>query len=271
VDPASGPILKRIRRLASKRSERWGESACVLEGPDLVSAALAAGVSLEFLLVSTQPSNEVATLADHARAKGIRVASALPEAIDKVTSVETSQGVVAIAGFLHVALHDVPRVRPIVVLHDVRDPGNLGTAIRVADAAGASGVVLSGSCADLYNPKVVRATAGSLFNIPIAFADTLEAVRVWAAPSTLMATVVRDGVEYQDVSLDESPVVVFGNEASGLLQDDLRDDDLRLTIPMDGKAESLNVGVAAAVVLFEAARQRRHPLAGGDFTTMGGS
>jgi TrmH family RNA methyltransferase len=146
----------------------------------------------------------------------------------------------------------------VVVCVDVRDPGNAGAVIRVAHAAGADAVVCSQGTVDPFNPKTVRASAGSVLHIPIVMvgdaAEALDALRGHGL--RCLAAVSKGGTRYTDVDLTSPLALVLGNEASGLpshLEDRL---DARLTIPMGGGAESLNVSTAAAVLCFEAARRR---------------
>jgi len=174
------------------------------------------------------------------------------------------QGILAVvetSGFsLDEALANSPRL--VAVLADVRDPGNAGTVIRAADAAGASAVVLAGESVDLFNPKVVRATAGSLFHLPVvrggSLAETIAALR--AAGLTVLAT---DGTGEIELSPDHAVLAgsvawVFGNEAHGLSATELELADHTVRIPIPGRAESLNLATAAAVCLYASAWAHHH-------------
>ena len=148
----------------------------------------------------------------------------------------------------------------VVVLVDVRDPGNAGTVLRAADASGSTAVVFAGDSVDPYNPKTVRASAGSLFHVPLAVRDDPDAVGERARrrrASARSATVVRDGEDYAGLDWSVPTALFLGNESSGLDPDLCAALSGTLAIPMAGRAESLNVGVACAVVCFEAFRQRR--------------
>ncbi len=149
----------------------------------------------------------------------------------------------------------------IVVLVDVRDPGNAGTVLRTADASGVNAVIFSGESVDPYNPKTVRASAGSLFHVPfsvqpdpVALAASLK-----ARGYRTLATVARDGDDYAALDWSVPTVLFLGNEAAGLGAEVRQAIGGSVGIPMDGRAESLNVGVACAVLCFEALRQRRCP------------
>lgn len=178
--------------------------------------------------------------------------------LGRVTDAQHPQPVVATA---------VPPVAPmeaivesgfLLVLSDVADPGNLGTAIRSADAAGVAGVVVCGRAVDVCNPKTLRATAGSAFHVPIVVFDTtaraIDAVR--ASRRTVLGAVVRDAPALWTSTLDARCAVVVGAESTGLDVADLERLDGTVRIPMVGAAESLNAGVAASIICFESLRQR---------------
>ena len=148
---------------------------------------------------------------------------------------------------------------PVVVVVDLADPGNAGTLVRTAEAAGAAGVVFSGSCTDPFGPKAVRSAAGSIARLPIAEADSVgDALDVLAAAGRLLvATVVRGGADPESVDLSMPIALVVGSEAHGLATAIIDRCDHRITIPMTPSVESINVAMAGAALLFEAARQRR--------------
>jgi TrmH family RNA methyltransferase len=145
-----------------------------------------------------------------------------------------------------------------LVLHEMRDPGNAGTVIRSAEAAGVRAVIFTGQSVDPFNPKTLRATAGAIFRIPIAMGplgEVLEHLVQGGARS--FATVVRDGASYRTIDFTEPCVVVIGNEANGLDAASVAMCQATITIPMTGQSESLNAGVAASLVAFEAMQQRQ--------------
>jgi TrmH family RNA methyltransferase len=180
----------------------------------------------------------------------------------------TPAGVVAVCRFLDVDLLDLLHgVRLVAICADVRDPGNAGTVIRTADAAGADGVVLAGSSVDGYNPKTVRASVGSLFHLPLAVEPDV-ALAVRAAQAAGLTVLAADGAG--EVSLDEAGGLLdaptawlFGNEAWGLTPEVALLADHRVRIPVHGRAESLNLSTAAALCLYaSASAHRRTPGAG---------
>jgi TrmH family RNA methyltransferase len=171
----------------------------------------------------------------------------------------TPQPVVAVVPYVDLPLASLRGASMLVVAVDIRDPGNAGTILRSAEAAGAGGVVCCGGSVDVFNPKTVRASAGSLFHVPVVAGgspvDVLQEVATWGVER--LATVADGGRDYADVDLTRPLAFVLGNEAHGLPADLASEIDATVTIPMLGRTESLNVGMAAAVLCFEAARQRR--------------
>ena len=175
-------------------------------------------------------------------------------------------GVVALCRFVDVPVAEVVTgARLVPICADVRDPGNAGTVLRCADAAGADGVVLAGSSVDAYNAKTVRASVGSLFHLPVAIEPSTEAA-VLAARDAGMTVLAADGAG--ELGLYDAPLAelmtgptawLFGNEAWGLPPELAELADHRVAIPIHGRAESLNLSTAAALCLYESARAQRLP------------
>ena len=199
-----------------------------------------------------------------ARAGGVTVRGVVDGALAKILDVASPQHVVSIAvprptTLAPVVADAAGRGRPVVVLVALQDPGNVGTLVRVAEAAGCAGVVLTEHSVDVHNPKAVRASAGAVFRVPVveglATAVVLDAC---VAGGVVPWATVRDGgTLLDDATLGGACALVVGSEAHGLSEDVLARVDRRLSIPMHGSVESLNAGVAGALVAFEAARQRR--------------
>jgi RNA methyltransferase, TrmH family len=266
------PRVAEARRLR-RRAEREHKHCFLLEGREAVADALRCGAVLE-MFVSREPPGDQESLASQARNAGIDVHEVPAAVMRRLTTTVTPQGPVAVCAFIDVPIeHLATSGGPVLLLVEVRDPGNLGTILRTADAAGASGVIVSTRSVDVYNDKAVRASAGSLFHVCV--------VRE-ADPADVMGTLRRRGLTILAAASDgrwdlydprvgaalRGPVaVVLGNEARGLDAGVRALTDQVVRIPMTGRAESLNLAVAAAVVLFEAARQR----AQGSSPTIGGS
>jgi len=233
----------------------------VVEGAELLSVALEAGTPVESVFVAPEGRGNpaVAAVVDRAFARGVRVFDLGPGVIERVADTVTPQPVLAVVGFAPAELQDVKDKSTVVVCVDVRDPGNAGTMIRTADASGVGAVVCCDGTVDPTNPKTVRSSAGSLFHVPVVAGGTavsvIRTLHDWGF--TTVGTAVRGGVGYAAFDWDQKVAVVFGNEASGLDGPVVAALDATVSIPMVGHAESLNVSVSAAVVCFEALRQRQ--------------
>jgi TrmH family RNA methyltransferase len=202
---------------------------------------------------------------------GVREVAVSDSVIAHLTSTVTPQGIVAVARFVDVAVSDLPEDLGLVpVLCSVRDPGNAGAILRGADASGASAVVFTSTSVDVYNSKTVRASAGSLFHLPVARdVPAPEAVRTLRDQGSQVLAAEADAPDsVYDLDLTLPTAVLFGNEAWGLDPEvrDLADGGVRVPIP--GRAESLNLAAAAALVMFEAARQRDRPREGPDLAAL---
>ena len=258
-----------MRGLLQKRSARWSERAFVAEGAELIRSALDVGTPVESVYVSPDGGDDPATqeICRRATAAGARVFPLAPGVLERVADTVTPQPVLAVLPMLTGADDADGQAWPtgadpgslVVVLVDVRDPGNAGTVLRAADAAGATAVVFAAESVDPYNPKTVRSSAGSLFHVPFTVRPDPAAVAaaLAAAGFRTLATVVRDGEDYAGLDWSVPTAVFFGNESAGLDRSLTARLDGAVAIPMAGRAESLNVGVATAVVAFEAFRQRR--------------
>jgi TrmH family RNA methyltransferase len=253
-----------------KRSARWSERVFVAEGAELLRTALRAGAAVESVYLAPEAEEDPATreTCRQALETGARLFILGPGVLERVADTVTPQPVLTIlpmmdndvAGDVAVADGQAAAEEPlIVVLVDVRDPGNAGTVLRTADASGVNAVIFSGESVDPYNPKTVRASAGSLFHVPFSVqADPVALAASFKARGyRTLATVARDGDDYAALDWSVPTVLFLGNEAAGLGAEVRRAVGGAVGIPMDGRAESLNVGVACAVLCFEALRQRR--------------
>jgi TrmH family RNA methyltransferase len=244
-----------LRRLVQKRSEREAEGVFVAEGATLLREALNAGVVPESVFYASGADRH---LVDEAAGAGAAVFQLADGVIESVADAITPQPICAVIASVDVPMSTLAADGVIVVAVDVRDPGNAGTMVRAAAAAGARGVVLCDGCVELNNPKTIRATAGAVFRIPVVTSVSVnDALGGFAATGRRrLAAVATGGVDYASLDLTTPVAFVMGNEAHGLPAD-LAGIDADVTIPLAGAVESLNVGVATAVLCFEAARQTR--------------
>ncbi len=246
--------------------ERVDAGAFVVEGPVVVSEVVAAGAVLRDVFVDADawadasPGSALVTAVERAAASGTPVWSLAVGTLAGVTDTVTPQGLVAVAERRPTPLDDVVGAEgPVVVLVDVSDPGNAGTLVRTAEAAGAAGVVFAGGSTDAWGPKAVRAAAGSLLRLAVAEERSVGVVleALAASDRSVVASVVDGGQVPDAVDLTGAVALLLGSEAHGLPSEVLDRADHLLTIPMAPGPESLNAAVAGAVLLFEAARQRR--------------
>ena len=248
-----------LKALARRRSVRRQEQRFIVDGPGLVGDALASGVVLEAVYVEAG-TNE--TVVDDVAAAGVRVHVVPPGSVHRFTDVVTPQGIVAVARIPDTDLDSVLDERgtdALLVLCGIADPGNAGTLVRVAEGAGIGAVLFCDGSTDPYGPKCVRASAGSIFHVPVVSegnpVQVLEAIG--ARGLQRLGTDARRGKPYDQIDLVAPFALVLGNEAHGLAAEVGEHLDGWVHIPMAGDLESLNVATAGSVMCFEAARQRR--------------
>ena len=261
---ASTARLKAARRL-TKRALRQRERAFLAEGPQAVSEALESGTRMSGLFVTAPARLRHAALVAKAADAGIDVSVVSGEVMSELAQTVTPQGLLAVCDFVDVPLATVIAARPrlVALLANVRDPGNAGTVLRAADAAGAGAVVFADASVDPYNGKCVRASAGSLFHLPVVAGARLDesvaalreaGLRVVAADGRGAARLDDPGTTRR---LAEPTAWLFGNEAHGLACDLQQAADAAVRVPVHGRAESLNLATAAAVCLYASARAHR--------------
>ncbi|HEY3209884.1 MAG TPA: TrmH family RNA methyltransferase [Actinomycetota bacterium] len=243
-----------------KRAMREKDRLFLVEGAQGVSEAVASRAGVQEVFTTAGTGERLEGVVKAAEQAGIPVRLVSAEVMAHLTSTVTPQGVVAVSGFVDVPLQEViePGEGMLPVLVEVRDPGNAGTILRSADASGAAGVVFTTSSVDVYNQKTVRATAGSLFHLPVAREVGVdEAVSVLRDRGFAVLAADAEGTRsVYEANLSTPTAVLFGNEAHGLSASALALADHTVRVPISGNAESLNLAAAATLVLFEAARQR---------------
>ena len=258
--------VKAVRAL-SRRSVRARTGEFLAEGPQAVREAVAFRPDLvRDVYVTEEAAQRHAGIVEAARGADLWVNEVTPEVLAAMCDTESPQGIAAVCRVLDLPLHDLladlPSRALVCVLTNVRDPGNAGTVIRGADAAGADAVIVSDASVDVYNSKVVRSTVGSLWHVPIsvghAVPDILRALRERGV--RLLAADGAGTTLLHDADLSGSHAWVMGNEAWGLPQEvrDACDDVVR--VPIHGHAESLNLAMAATICLYASAEARRTSL-----------
>lgn len=264
ITSSANPAVKAARKLGRRHGRARAGDMFLVEGPQAVREATP---FLRRLFVTPDEEQGRVDLVDDARAAGADVVVATPEVLADISTTVTPQGVVGVAVLPEPPLGDsVADAGLVVVLHQVRDPGNAGTAIRTADAAGADAVVLTRGSVDPRSPKVVRSSTGSVFHLPIVDGVPVsEALDVCRAQGLRVVASAADAARaYSDADLSARVALVFGNEAHGLPAHVVEACDDVVRIPLattprhgfSGNAESLNLAATVAVLSYEAVRQR---------------
>jgi TrmH family RNA methyltransferase len=260
--PVAGRHNQRLKelRLAFRRAELTAQGECAIEGVKLLEEALRSGQHLDsiFFSESARPLAEKLLPQIGARTETL----VLPDALfNSIVPSDAPQGVAALvklAAFSPDQLLDRSGEGPLVVAAGLQDPGNLGTILRSAEAFGAAGILLTEGTVSPYNSKVLRGSAGSIFRLPflqISSADLIPLLR--ARGVRLLATSSHQGTPLLQVSWTLPLAIFIGNEGAGLSRELTRQMDETLAIPQASQVESLNAGVAASIVLYEAARNRK--------------
>jgi len=258
ISSAANPLVKRMRLLGDRKHRRR-EGAFVVEGIQPVWQAVEAGADVEVLVVAPDLlGTPAAGMVAAQEAAGVRVARLTGELFARVSARDGPSGLAAIVRARVLGLASLP-VAPgavFVALHEIGNPGNLGTIIRTADAAGAAGVVLIGAAADPFDPAAVKASMGALFAVPVARAADPAEFFAWAAGSavTVVTTSAKARTSFWDAGYPRPLALLLGTEGAGLPDDVLAAGDQQVRIPMTGTAESLNLAVAAGLLLYQARR-----------------
>ena len=260
--PALGPRHHRVRRLRELIRDaraRHDQNALVVEGPRVIEAALDRHAELESAYVAPGADRAFAPLVERIRGADIPIEELKEGVLERIGDTVTPQPVLAVAVMARSELDGLGADGLVLVAVTVRDPGNAGTLLRSAEAAGAAGVVFCGNSVDPHAPKVVRSSGGAVFGVPVVEAD--DPVKVLDALGrqgrARLAAVAGGGEPFERVDLTRPVAIALGNEGEGLPPAVMPLIDGQVTIPTEPLAESINVGMAGTVLAFEAARQRR--------------
>lgn len=259
INSSKNPIIKEIKSLWRKKN-RWKEKLFLIEGIKLIEEALSEAMDVRHILFC-QTLLEVdggKEFFDRIKDKK-EIIKLSPSLFKEISSLENPQGVLAIVGFDERNIEELyEKKRPFIIFLDgLNDPGNLGTIIRTADAFNIDGVVLGPGTVDPYNSKVVRSTMGSIFRVPIySVSDNDIFFKDIREMNIDIITTSLSGKELTEEDFHESAVVVIGNEANGVGEDIIKISNKEVKIPMPGKAESLNAGVAASIIMYEGMKSR---------------
>lgn len=260
ISSASNPLIKSLKSLERKKG-RNETGLFLAEGARLIGQGFANGWAAESMIVAASMAERphLAGLIRQAEQAGTRTVLAADRLMSRVTHKDNAQSVIAAFRQRHLGLADLPQAADglFVALYEVRDPGNLGTILRTADCAGISGVILVGTCCDPYSFEAVRASMGSVFDMPFA-AASFEAFDAWrrGLGLSLNAASVNGTARHDRTDFTGGSVILMGNEQAGLPPEAEAACDRLCLIPMRGGADSLNLAQATAIMTYEAWRQR---------------
>jgi RNA methyltransferase, TrmH family len=255
ITSRQNPLVQRFRAAA----DAFGGTV-LLDGPHLIEEALAASVPIETVAMASDARDDLARLGARAEAAGARLVTVAPNVLAAMTLVRQASGIVAIARRIEKTVDEALAgpSQMVLILEEVQDPGNVGAIVRAADACGATGVIVGPGTADPMGWKALRGSMGSVFRLPVAVRQSLpEAVRTARALGMeILAAVPRGGVRLPQCDLRRPVAVLLGSEGAGLSDGLVALAGGRLTIPMRPPVDSLNVATAAALIAYEAQRQR---------------
>ncbi len=257
IDPKAAKV-RGVAKL-TKKDARSSTGLFLLEGPQGLKEALERPKLIVELYATEEAVDRYAELFDRARTARIEVQLVTEPVLKALSDTTTPQGVVAVCEQLDVSLDDIISAKPrlIALLANIRDPGNAGTVLRAADASGADAVLFSSNSVDVYNPKVVRSTTGSIFHLPFAVDIDIEDAVTKLKAAGLQVFAANGGGDaipsLGDETLSKPTVWVFGNEAWGFEPETIELVDREVAVPIYGAAESLNLATAASICLYASA------------------
>lgn len=260
ITSTKNAAVKQINQLMKSKKARYEQGLFVVEGWKMLEETLAQaeGAEIDRVYVSQDLQEEAVR-----KLKGYPFECVSAHVLAAMTDTKTPQGVVAVVKTWQTELSSLIKnttehAAPLLILENIQDPGNLGTMIRTAEGAGAAGIIASSDTADLYSPKVVRSTMGSLYRVPFVYVESLEQTIMLLKKEKIlcMAAYLKGESVYKTAGLQGPCAFMIGNEGNGLTKQTSELADTLITIPMCGRLESLNASVSAAILLYESLRQR---------------
>ena len=259
IKDISNSIQKEVKSLHRKKS-RDEKGLFFIEGLRFVNEALGENIDIKYIVVSETfiSENDISQLLN----RKIDIYLASDKIVKELSDTDTPQGIIGVVPYLQLQNlgQEQKTYETYLLLDAIQDPGNMGTIIRTADAVNIDKIVLSKGCVDIYNPKVLRSTMGSIFRVSIVRVDNLKDYIVTLKHQNfkVLAAHLAGKENYFDVDLTGNTAIVIGNEANGICDEVSCVCDKLIKIPMLGKIESLNAGVSASIILYEALRQWKY-------------
>ncbi len=263
ITSASNHIIKDAKSL-HKKKDRWDKKRFFIEGVRAVEESISSDADIDYIIYSEMLFNVKggSELYDKIISKNYKVYHISDKLFQDISDTESPQGVFASVKF---NLHNVEKALAdkdnfFILLDRVQDPGNMGTIIRTADAFGSNGIIVTNGCVDVFNPKTIRSTMGSIFHIPLLYYNDIdEAINDLKNNNVhIISTALKSSNYCYNVDFNTDFALVIGNEASGVSENIINASDSLIKIPMQGKAESLNAAIASAVIMYEVLRQRQN-------------
>jgi len=260
ISSLQNPFIKQLVQLKEKSKLRKQTGLFIIEGKREVSLAIKGDYTIETLYYYADlfSAAEAAALG----AYGIDIIEISKPVYEKVAHRETTEGVIAVAKTKDLSLDNLKLSSKnplILVAESPEKPGNIGALLRTADAANIDAVIIANPLTDLYNPNIIRSSVGGVFTVPLATGSTKEVIAYLKRNNiSIYSAILQESVAYDSIDFKTSSALVIGTESSGLT-DEWRDDSTaNIQIPMEGKLDSMNLSVAAGILIFEAKRQRKH-------------
>lgn len=249
--------------VASSAQTRRREGRFFVEGARLCMDAAASGASVYLLFYTEQARRKYAQYLGPIMETAEHCYEVEPHVAELLAETKSTQGIFCVCSMPEVqdTLDTISAQKPYVALETIQDPGNLGAVLRTAEALGTAGVLLAGNCCDVFSPKVLRASMGAVFRLPLWYVENMaqaadylrgESIKTYAAVPDA------DAMKITECRLGGKGVLVIGNEGNGLTQDTIKACSMRVTIPMLGRAESLNAASSAAILMWEQVREMEH-------------
>ncbi|SES76966.1 23S rRNA (guanosine(2251)-2'-O)-methyltransferase RlmB [[Clostridium] polysaccharolyticum] len=258
ISSTSNSRIKNISKLLKSSKERKEKGVFIVEGIKMFLEAKKLGLIVKAYFSESLFKDWVQDI----NFKEIDYEVVDDKVFREISDTITPQGVVAIVRMAKIQLDDLFDTESmcLVFLENLRDPGNLGTIVRTAEGAGISAIILSKESVDIYNPKVVRSTMGSIFRMPVLYVDDIRMAmkKAQEAGTVLYAAHLKGRKFYDEVTYEKKVGIVIGNEANGLTKETADQADCYIKIPMSGQVESLNAAVATSIIMYEVYRQRRN-------------
>lgn len=260
ITSVKNPLIKEIKSLHRKKN-RTKRQSFIVEGIKIIEEAIDNHCSIKNIIYTDQLLNTKDGESFFQRIKTLDNLVYVPDNVFKeISDTENPQGILGVVGFQYDNINEVLKKKTpsLLLLDEVQDPGNLGTIIRTADAFNIDGIIFTEGCVDPYNPKVVRATMGSIFRVPLYYilnkSQELEELRHKGIK--IYSTSLEGSIPVYEADFKEGFILTIGNESSGVSDEVFSLSDKLIKIPMPGKAESLNAGVAASIIMYEVMKQR---------------